>query len=69
MGGRLYRQLGTYAVVLLGAMPALASERNAGDTRRSPAVAGRVAFYVSSSSSSSSSYCAGDSPTFFTMTA
>ena len=46
MGGRLYRQLGTYAVVLLGAMPAFASERNAGDKRRSPAVAGRVALCV-----------------------
>ena len=46
MGGRLYRQLGTYAVVLLGAIPALASERNAGDKRRSPAVAGRVALCV-----------------------
>ena len=65
MGGRLYRQSGTYAVVLLGAMPALASKRNAGDERRSSAVAG-VSLYVSSSSSSS--YCAGDSPTFFTMT-
>ena len=43
MGGRLYRLLGTYAVVLLGAMPALASERNAGGKRRSPAVARRVA--------------------------
>lgn len=46
MGGRLYRQLGTYAVVLLDAMPALASERNAGNKRRIPAVAGRVALCV-----------------------
>ena len=46
MGGRLYRQLGTYAVVLLDAMPALASERNACDKRRIPAVAGHVALCV-----------------------
>ena len=46
MGGRLYRLLGTYAVVLLGVMSALASERNAGDKRRSSAVAGHVALCV-----------------------
>ena len=46
MGGRLYRQSGTYAVILLDAMPALSSERNAGDERRSSAVAGHVALCV-----------------------